>query len=72
LAGLASEAAPALAHELDTDPQAVFAALDRLVREHLSELSKTKLEGRRMKSVRIDSQSPLPLMLVIVCAPSHK
>jgi hypothetical protein len=31
--------APALAHELDADPQATFSALDRLIREHLAELS---------------------------------
>jgi hypothetical protein len=29
--------APALAHELQSDPQATFAALDRFVREHIRE-----------------------------------
>ena len=38
-----SRTAPALARELDADPQATFAALDRLVREHLAELSEGKL-----------------------------
>jgi hypothetical protein len=31
--------APALAHELQSDPQQTFAALDRLVRDHIREIS---------------------------------
>jgi len=31
--------APALAHELQSDPQQTFAALDRMVRDHIRELS---------------------------------
>jgi hypothetical protein len=37
--------APALAQELDVDPQKAFAFLDRAVREHLIELSEAKVES---------------------------
>jgi hypothetical protein len=37
LIGWVAQSAPTLAHELEADPQKTFAALDRLVREFLSE-----------------------------------
>ncbi len=40
--GWIARTAPALAHELNCDPAAAFAALDRMVREHLAE---RQLEG---------------------------
>jgi hypothetical protein len=40
----AARSAPALAHELGCDPQSSFSTLDRLVREHLLELSEGKTE----------------------------
>jgi hypothetical protein len=42
--GWIARMAPALAHELQSDPQATFAALDRIVREHLLEISQSKGE----------------------------
>ena len=41
----ASRAAPILAAELDADPTATYAALDRLIRQHLEDLAKTPWEG---------------------------
>jgi hypothetical protein len=42
--GWIARTAPALAHELQSDPQATFAALDRIVRENLLEISQAKGE----------------------------
>jgi hypothetical protein len=42
--GWIARMAPALAHELQSDSQATFAALDRIVREHLLEISQAKWE----------------------------
>jgi hypothetical protein len=42
--GWIARMAPALAHELQSDPQATFAALDRIVRENLLEISQAKQE----------------------------
>jgi hypothetical protein len=43
--GWIQRAAPELAGLLDADPAETFAVLDRLVRQHLEELSRTPLPG---------------------------
>jgi len=40
-----SRVSPALAVELDADPAKVFAAIDRLMRQHLEDLASTPWEG---------------------------
>ncbi len=45
LIGFAARAASTLAAELDADPAVTFAALDRLIREHLAERAETPAEA---------------------------